>query len=121
MPPNPFAPRERGTHPLGSVEFAPAVPVNGSIGQVWRLQKNTSKAFPSLPLEKYSCLYDKHTQKGKAMGRGMDHFYAEGAKLENHDPQPGEDYYTEQSAKSWGWRRDPKKQPASPDIPGLFD
>ena len=26
---------------------------------------------------------DKHTYRGKKMGRGLDHFFAEGAKLEN--------------------------------------
>lgn len=32
--------------------------------------------------------YDKHNATGRKMGRGKDHFYEEGALLNNHDPQP---------------------------------
>jgi replication-associated recombination protein RarA len=35
--------------------------------------------------------FDMHNVKGKQMGRGMDHFYDEGTKLENHHKQAGED------------------------------
>lgn len=35
--------------------------------------------------------FDKHNQKGRSMGRGIDHFYAEGSLLENHLPLPGEE------------------------------
>jgi replication-associated recombination protein RarA len=33
---------------------------------------------------------DKHTRRGKAMGRGWDHFFAVGGHLENFAPLPGE-------------------------------
>jgi replication-associated recombination protein RarA len=38
------------------------------------------------------CALDKHTLRGKAMGRGAEHFFAEGSKLEN---EAGEDPYRE--------------------------
>ena len=34
---------------------------------------------------------DKHTQRGRSMGRGLDHFIKEGAILENHHKVDGED------------------------------
>lgn len=34
---------------------------------------------------------DMHTLKGKAMGRGIDHFYEEGSMLKNHEEQIGEE------------------------------
>lgn len=34
--------------------------------------------------------FDMHNQKGKSMGRGIDHFYNEGTYLANHVDQPGE-------------------------------
>jgi len=34
--------------------------------------------------------FDKHTLKGKQMGRGLDHFYEEGAKITNDAKIPGE-------------------------------
>lgn len=33
---------------------------------------------------------DKHNKRGKALGRGLDHFFDEGSRLENHVPQDGE-------------------------------
>jgi hypothetical protein len=36
------------------------------------------------------CALDKHTARGKRMGRGDEHFFAEGIKLEN---EVGEDPY----------------------------
>lgn len=42
---------------------------------------------------------DKHTRKGKAMGRGFDHFFKEGCKLENHIPQDREQEYMDSSEK----------------------
>jgi replication-associated recombination protein RarA len=38
------------------------------------------------------CALDKHTIRGKAMGRGAEHFFAEGIKLAN---EAGEDHYKE--------------------------
>jgi replication-associated recombination protein RarA len=35
---------------------------------------------------------DKHTSRGKAMGRGVDHFFEEGAKLANEDTSLGDVY-----------------------------
>jgi replication-associated recombination protein RarA len=37
--------------------------------------------------------YDKHNKKGRAMGRGIDHFWKEGSKLSNHTPLPREEEY----------------------------
>lgn len=45
----------------------------------------------NMPIPDYAL--DKHTQKGKAMGRGWDHFFTEGSKLNNTDLQPGEKEY----------------------------
>jgi replication-associated recombination protein RarA len=36
---------------------------------------------------------DQHTSAGKRMGRGADHFWTEGVKLENHAPEPLELQY----------------------------
>ncbi len=44
--------------------------------------------------------FDQHTKKGKAMGRGIKHFWEEGAKLENLVPQPGEDLYLERAKQT---------------------
>lgn len=38
---------------------------------------------------------DKHTRRGKAKGRGFEHFFEEGCKLINHDKQDREDEYME--------------------------
>lgn len=40
---------------------------------------------------------DKHTRRGKQMGRGFKHFFAEGAKLENHAVQDREEEYLKSS------------------------
>jgi len=39
-----------------------------------------NKRFRSIP----DFAYDKHTKKGKKMGRGFGHFFDEGCKLQNH-------------------------------------
>jgi replication-associated recombination protein RarA len=46
-----------------------------------RYIQNRNKEIPDFA-------YDKHTRKGRKMGRGFDHFFKEGAKLvpEYHDP-----------------------------------
>ncbi len=57
-----------------------------------------------LPIPDYA--YDKHTAKGRSMGRGLDHFYQEGTKLSNAVLLPGEGerkstaYHTEKQ-KAW--------------------
>lgn len=35
--------------------------------------------------------FDKHTQRGRRMGRGVAHFWDEASRLENYSPQPGEE------------------------------
>lgn len=35
--------------------------------------------------------FDKHTARGRKLGRGEEHFFEEGARLENHHPQPAEE------------------------------
>lgn len=42
----------------------------------------------NLPLPDYA--YDKHNQKGRTMGRGWDHFFEEGTRLNPHIDLPGE-------------------------------
>ena len=42
---------------------------------------------------------DMHTAKGKAMGRGIDHFYTEGTKLENHFELDREQEYKSEALK----------------------
>lgn len=40
---------------------------------------------------------DKHTRRGKALGRDFNHFFAEGCKLENWIPQENEQKYMDSS------------------------
>ena len=42
---------------------------------------------------------DIHPMKGKAMGRGLDHFRSEGAKLV--PPPTGDDPYIEEAHRLW--------------------
>ncbi len=42
---------------------------------------------------------DKHTLKGKKMGRGFNHFFGVGAHLENHAEQEGEKEYGEEARR----------------------
>jgi hypothetical protein len=49
---------------------------------------------------------DQHTTKGRAMGRGLDHFRDEGAKLV--PPPTGDDPYIEEAYRLW------KKKAAAP-------
>jgi replication-associated recombination protein RarA len=41
---------------------------------------------------------DKHTARGRRMGRGVEHFVAEGSRLERHEPVDGEAEYRELAA-----------------------
>lgn len=43
------------------------------------------------PIPDYA--FDRHTQKGKSMGRGFDHFWKEGAHLENEDKSIKDPYF----------------------------
>jgi replication-associated recombination protein RarA len=43
--------------------------------------------------------YDMHTSKGRAMGRGLDHFRTEGAKLV--PPPTGDDPYIDEAYRLW--------------------
>ena len=55
----------------------------------WTLIQNWNSHDESrLPIPEYA--YDKHNAKGRAMGRGMEHFFKEGTLLENADEQPRE-------------------------------
>jgi replication-associated recombination protein RarA len=49
---------------------------------------------------------DMHTMKGKAMGRGLDHFRKEGAKLVPEPTEP--DPYIEEAYRLWALRRQGK-------------
>lgn len=42
---------------------------------------------------------DKHTSRGRKMGRGFEHFFKEGTKLENHTPMEGEAKMKERAKK----------------------
>lgn len=44
--------------------------------------------------------FDKHTRKGKKLGRGMAHFIDEGCKLENFNPDPDEELAKENALKA---------------------
>lgn len=43
--------------------------------------------------------YDKHTYKGRAMGRDFDHFFEEGAKVEPEANLPGQPEYRERTRR----------------------
>lgn len=49
-------------------------------------QENASKRYE---IPDYA--FDMHTRRGKAMGRGIDHFYDVAAHIENHKKMPNED------------------------------
>ena len=51
---------------------------------LWREHDDAQVSIPDYA-------YDMHNQKGKSMGRGLQHFYNDGTVLENHSIQPGED------------------------------
>lgn len=48
-----------------------------------------------VPIPDYA--YDMHNYKGKQMGRGIEHFYKEGAHCENFFPQDGEEKAKEEA------------------------
>jgi replication-associated recombination protein RarA len=57
------------------------------------------KRLPTIP----DSAYDKHTPKGKQMGRGFDHFRKEGAKLVNYGSflPVTEDRYADECYRLW--------------------
>jgi replication-associated recombination protein RarA len=55
---------------------------------------------PSRHLEISEYAYDKHNQKGRSLGRGWDHFFNEGTKLENHTPVMGEEEFKARAYES---------------------
>lgn len=55
----------------------------------WTLMKSFRGHADEL-IEVPDYAFDKHNVKGRKMGRGWDHFFTEGSKLENHTPLPGE-------------------------------
>jgi len=81
------------------------------------------------PGEIPDCALDKHTRRGKRMGRGVEHFWAEGAKLEGE--QARNDYREEAErvvkAKRMAQhaerqqttaKKTPQSEPKGPDQPG---
>ena len=59
------------------------------------------------------CALDKHTLRGKQMGRGFDHFFAEGGRLEN---EVGDDPYKELARETLT-----KGKAPAPAAAGLFE
>lgn len=57
--------------------------VDWAMIKIWREHDEKQISIPDYA-------YDMHNSKGKAMGRGIHHFYNEGTQLENHHPQPKE-------------------------------
>jgi replication-associated recombination protein RarA len=56
-----------------------------------RLEQDPNKPIPDFA-------FDKHTRKGRAMGRGFDHFFKEGAKLVDPDgTTPAKDQWWEEA------------------------
>ncbi len=60
--------------------------VDLAISVYW--QENATKRY-----EMPDYVFDMHTYKGKAMGRGLDHFYAEAAKVNNANKMPNEEAF----------------------------
>lgn len=60
--------------------------VDYALIKVWRDHDPTKFTMPDYA-------FDMHNSRGKAMGRGLEHFYNEGAKCENFVEQDGETKY----------------------------
>jgi hypothetical protein len=50
---------------------------------------------PRVPLEVPDWALDQHTGRGRRIGRGLDHFFQEGARIEN-EPDDLPDLYREE-------------------------
>lgn len=73
----------------------------------WDEHQRIRKAIPDYAL-------DKHTARGRAMGRGLDHFMTEGAKLSNEDAENYPDIYLEAALDFWTRRnaeKDARRKP----------
>ncbi len=64
--------------------------VDNALGTYWDRWKGNGH---EMKIPDYAL--DKHTQKGKSMGRGYEHFFTEGVKLENEDILDRDDEYKE--------------------------
>lgn len=51
--------------------------------------------------------YDKHTARGRSMGRGLDHFYQEGARLHNSILLPGEE---DRNKRAYDTQKQPERK-----------
>lgn len=60
--------------------------VDLAISVYW--QENSTKRY-----EMPDYVYDMHTHKGKELGRGLDHFYSEAAKINNANKMPNEEMF----------------------------
>lgn len=67
----------------------------------WALGFYSSTRHIDAQLEIPDYALDKHTRRGKAMGRTIVHFFEEGAALENHDIQRLEKEYMEGCQEYW--------------------
>jgi len=65
--------------------------VDWTLMAYWREHESRKMEIPDYA-------YDKHNSKGRAMGRGMKHFFEEGSFLKNHCEQEGE---KEMKNKAW--------------------
>ena len=59
----------------------------------WNEHDRTHMAIPDYA-------YDKHNRKGRIMGRGLDHFYDEGTRLDNYADVPGEAVMKERARRA---------------------
>ena len=66
--------------------------VDYAMVKIWREHDKTD-----MPIPEYA--YDMHNSRGKAMGRGVEHFYEEGAFCNNYVPQELEAEYKKEALK----------------------
>lgn len=64
---------------------------------------------------------DMHTRRGKAKGRGIEHFVDVASHLENHTPQPNESEWSEELKVILGNHNEPKPPKATLEQARLFD
>lgn len=65
---------------------------------------------------------DRHTLRGRKMGRGWDHFWSDASLLERHEPHPLEDQYRALARVAVERPSPPKRPPKRPpDAPSLFE
>ena len=68
---------------------------------------NIDRNDPVNRIELHDFCHDKHTRKGKELGRGFEHFFKEGIKLENCDL---DDPYLDEAKTIICAKEKPKKQ-----------